>query len=140
VVVEASVNVDTGAGPSAVAGLSAVNGTDLYAFLGVGRSLSMSPISGTITIGTVAGYEGRGSYAGLFTSATAGAPVGVSFSANPLSTNSPGMVGITFSSDVGVFSQSETYYIPLTQFEGLQENGGGYVLIQGELVRVYAPK
>jgi RHS repeat-associated protein len=140
VVVEASLNVDTGAGPSAVLGLSAVNGNDFYAFLGVGRSMSVSPVSGTITIGTVAGYEGRGSYSGLFTSATAGAPVGVSFSANPLSTNSPGMIGITFSSDVGVFSQSQTYYISLDRFKELQTNGGGYVLIQGELVRVYAPK
>ena len=50
------------------------------------------------------------------------------------------MIGVTFSSDVGVFSQSETYYISLDEFEKLKENGGGYTIIGGERVRVYFPK
>jgi len=62
--------------------------------------------------------------------------LGGTVSANPLSENSPSAVGLTFSSDIGVFSQSETYYFSLNKFKDLLDKGRGYLLIQGELVSV----
>ena len=67
---------------------------------------------------------------------TGGAPVGVTVSADPFTKDGPAMVGLTFASDAGVFSQSETYYFSLNKFKELLDKGRGYLLVQGEVVKV----
>ncbi len=134
VVVEASLNVG-----SVNAGLATVNGNDAYIFIGGGCSYSVVPVSMTISIGTVQNYAGTGSYGGLFASVSGPQPAGLTVAANPFNPKGPVSLSFSVSTDLGVASQSLTYYVPLSSLsQDIQDrlsNGASFVFVQGQLYR-----
>jgi RHS repeat-associated protein len=134
VVVEASLNVG-----SINAGLATINGSDAYFFVGGGYSYSVVPTSMTISIGTVQNYAGSGSYGGLFASVSGPQPAGLTVAANPFNPKGPVALSFSVSTDLGVASQSMTYYVPLNSLsQDIQKrlkNGASLVFIQGQLFR-----
>jgi RHS repeat-associated protein len=111
-VLEVAVSGDLGgfgglSSPTATGGVAVVNGTDFYAFGGLGESASVSPLSVSVSSGIVANYTGAGSYGGPFVGASA-APFGPSVAGNPLNPEGTMAIGLIISSDLGV-SQAVTY-------------------------------
>jgi RHS repeat-associated protein len=138
-VMEVSVTADTGVGPAVTGGLALINGNDLYAFLGIGASQSVSPVSGSVATGVVLNYGGPGSYAGPFVGGSTG-PLGVGVAGNPFSSrDDPVAVSLVVSTDLGV-TETFTIYISLSDLPEEIAQKGGFFFYQGALVRYPAPE
>ncbi|MDQ1348280.1 MAG: hypothetical protein QG573_1654, partial [Acidobacteriota bacterium] len=111
-VAEVAVTADTGVGLGGTAGLSVVNGTDLYAFGGGAGSLSAMPLSGSVSVGVMFNYDGVGSARGPSNSASFG-PVGVFAATNVFGKPDRNFsAGIVISTDFGS-SVTQTSYLPI---------------------------
>jgi hypothetical protein len=141
--VEASITVDPGVGNDVTAGVSIVNGSEAYVFVGGGYSISMASVSGTVSIGVVNNYRGTGSAGGFQASVSGPQPVGLTFSGNPLKPNGTVTMALSVSTDVGIATQNVQYSVPVTSLsEELKQKllKGGYVFIQGQLYRISQSK